>query len=756
MREQKPIRLLDSVYNGIWSWFLYFALTAVFLSKGNLSEKALAISDLCKYMIMLLSFIILTWRIIIIVKEFIKNKVIGDCEVRDDDIRYVYDLRKRILDDWIAVNKMKLSPRIEKHKKIELLTDCQDGEEKIINFYKLLHLNLVIPYPTGRFFKIILIKNFNVLLLWGWMLYTVLIRVINPLPALLILFAHQFFSSAVNRRTLYYLLYFAFRYATLYLIYYTGIFGSRLKNIAARSLMKEERKHSEPIETVIAEEPGGLIQTNEVLDEILNLMETNPLKARIGKDKLQRDLNMCLKHIGMLNQAQELEVYNSWSSFGANIVTVNTMSVPGLTLDKLENKKSEISNFLGWNGLAFERGGNIGHVNIIVPHSARERILLRDMLTSKQYNAIALEDYPIPLGISLDGTPVYAQLGMAITPHILIGGGTGSGKSYLVNCMLFSLVNAYTPRDFLLAIIDPKGTEFANYKTYPHLLKFADNKFEEQLKLVSWAENEMNRRNINVFEPRNVRNIKQYNRKYPEEKLPRILVLIDEYADIVTDKEQRKQFEPIIMRLAAKARSAGIHLCLMMQKPNVETINSALRSNLGCRVALRMDNANSYKTVLSNYDGTELAGNGDMIVEFGGNRYRLQGPCLTEGDEEDEERLIKKCSKRWQPWMQDVKITEPTPEDPCDTETENPENISGQQVRNYTEELKAYVINLSQEGNSHLPGQNKLAAALHCDIRKIRQAITDLREIGIIRESGRPGLGDEIVTSGFPKSNVTV
>lgn len=560
---------------------------------------------------------------------------------------------------WYKVSKMVRNIKYPRSER-KLLADTEPTNT--IDFIKYLNFDLLFPFFDSH--KFLKVRSKTVIFIW--LLAVGIIKTSNNayslLDCVIVMVLASVLAYDTNRIAIAGALHLSCINTIIRMAYIVGYIPKyrSLQNWAKDGLLLIEEE-KQPIPEIEPEplpkpEPEPKAKINNIhLRQILPFMERLPIKQTESKNSLQHDLNKCLKHIGLLKQNSggkmpELKVIDSKSTFGANIITIDVTTVQGLTLNKLDSRKSEIESFINWDGVRFERGQASGTVNIIVPHEERQRILLRDMLEDPEFLKIPSQNFPIPIGKTLEGKAVYAELSNPITPHFLIGGGTGSGKSFLVNCILLSLLNAYAPDEFLLFIIDPKGSEFTNFKPFPHVLNYVDNTFSKQLDLVKWAENEMNRRNTELFAPAGIRNFAQWNERNSGESLPRILIVIDEYADIVTDKEQRKEFEPVVMRLAAKARSAGIHLMLIMQKPNTETVNSTLRSNLGCRIALRMTDTNSYRTILNDYDNTTLAGRGDMLVEFSDKKYRLQGACMTTGSEDEEEILIKKILKYWDNW----------------------------------------------------------------------------------------------------------
>lgn len=641
----------------------------------------------------------------------------------------------------------------------------------IKDILKLLHMNFAMKVPLRQYEKEFTNKQEEFLskdLLYGWgmTLYCTIFGILSFKEFIGLLIIPQFFSSEINRTVIYCMFKLSFRYLRL-AISLTGIFGTEQKYRAKLGLgLYDYTNDEEEIESIDESPVNRWLEAP--LCDILKKMEfSKPRKSQKSVTGYEKDLNECLQHLNIIKEGSEdkLKVIKTEETFGATILTISVMSVKGLTLEKFKTYIDSISSFLDWSGLRAENATGKGMIQLVIPHEKRDRVLLANILNSDEYSKLCHE-HTIFIGKSLDDKNVYVKLKQV--PHFLICGTTGSGKSFEVNTILFSLLSVYHPSDFKLGIIDPKGTEFIAYKGFPHLLKYIGNEFEEQLKLVQWAEHEMNRRNIEVFAPLEVKSIDEYNLKHG--KLPRILIVIDEYADIVTVPEQKKLFEPVVQRIAQKSRSSGIHLMLLTQKPTVKTIDTVLKSNLGCRIALSMADSNSYRTVLDNYDGTKLQGKGDMLVEFLGKQMRLQGGCLTT-DDDVETKLIKQTCQIWQTYglksseidldnfkltTETDNITEDNPDSNIidDDYSENEEQAEIEQDENIRRKLLDLIRDQVSQGEFFLPGQLKLRKLLHCDVANLRQLIDELRDEGILEknlDSKKTKMGDKINSSKFPE-----
>ncbi len=223
---------------------------------------------------------------------------------------------------------------------------------------------------------------------------------------------------------------------------------------------------------------------------------------------------------------------------------------------------------------------------------------------------------------------------LAKGPHYLIAGATGSGKSVCLHVMICSLLIRYSPEELKLVLVDPKLNEFNKYEHIPHLLVdeiVTDTK--RAVALLHWAYEETTRRN-EIFAATGgmVSNIDEYNANIANEttpKMPRIVFFIDELADLM--ESHKKELEEKIRRVAAKSRSAGIHLVLATQRPSVDVVTGTIKTNLPSRIALKLMNFADSQTILSKGGAEKLLGNGDMLYQNSkmSDAVRYQGAFLT-------------------------------------------------------------------------------------------------------------------------------
>lgn len=264
-----------------------------------------------------------------------------------------------------------------------------------------------------------------------------------------------------------------------------------------------------------------------------------------------------------------------------------------------------------------------GCVTIDVPKSQEQRYFVdqKDIWPKWQRPQNALE---VPLGEDRFGEVIKLNFSSSNCPHLLIGGTTGSGKSEALNTILYGMVEHYSEAELKLMLVDPKGTELNDFERYPHLIGQIGFDDEDALKLLSHAVEEMQARYAK-FKAKGVRSLPDYNSKVSkEQQIPWWVLVLDEYADLTSDKDMKKDIEAELKRLAQKARAAGIHLIIATQKPSADVISTNLRSNLPAQLALRVKNGTESRVILDEQGAEVLNGKGDAYLKSEGKLIRIQ------------------------------------------------------------------------------------------------------------------------------------
>lgn len=293
-----------------------------------------------------------------------------------------------------------------------------------------------------------------------------------------------------------------------------------------------------------------------------------------------------------------------------------------------------------------------GTVGIEVPNASTSLVFLREIVESDEFKKAVSEDsLPIILGKDIAGKPVITDLGDM--PHLLIAGTTGSGKTVCVNSIIASLLYSLEPDELKLLMIDPKMVELAVYNGLPHLLSPVITDAKKASASLGWVVNEMERR-YKMLAHAGARNIRVFNEKIsanggsmkdesgnPLEKLPFIIVIIDELADLMLIA--RDTIENAITRLAQLSRAVGIHIILATQRPSVDVITGVIKANFPSRISFKVASKVDSRTVLDMNGADKLLGRGDMLfVEPGASKaIRAQGSLIKDLEIERITNFIK-------------------------------------------------------------------------------------------------------------------
>ncbi len=318
---------------------------------------------------------------------------------------------------------------------------------------------------------------------------------------------------------------------------------------------------------------------------------------------------------------------------GANIgpkVTQYTLKPPsGVKLNRISALETNIALNLAAQALRIEAPiPGQRAVGIEVPNRKAADVRLYGILTAKQWSG-ATEPLSFAVGKDIAGDAVVGELNKM--PHLLIAGQTGSGKSVMINTLLSSLLYRNSPSDMRLILVDPKQVEMTPYADIPHLLTPIITEPEKTISALKWAVNEMERRYSLLAEVK-VRDIKSYNAKKPEERMPYIVIVIDELADLMM--VAARDVEALIVRLAQKARAVGVHLVLATQRPSVDVITGLIKANVPARIAFTVASQVDSRTILDQVGAEKLLGQGDMLMltPAMSKPKRIQGAWVTDDE----------------------------------------------------------------------------------------------------------------------------
>ncbi len=353
---------------------------------------------------------------------------------------------------------------------------------------------------------------------------------------------------------------------------------------------------------------------------------------------------------------------------GPRITRFEITLEPGIKVNKVEELADNIAMNLSAQSvriLAPIPGRPV--VGVEVPNRKPSAVPLRSLLESDVWESGGKE-IPLALGRDVSGKAVVMDLAKA--PHLLIAGATGTGKSVCINTLVMSLLFHFNPDELKLIMVDPKVVEFRDYRPLPHLLTPIINDSNKAPAALRWAVGEMERR-YRYLADAGVRNLAGYNRQ-PEknrecvaengdplpEKLPYIVIIVDEYGDVMMT-EARKDVENSIIRIAQKGRAAGIHLVLATQRPDAKIITGNIKSNLPSRICCLVGSMTDSRVVLDINGAEKLLGKGDMLFKYQASLERLQGALVSD---ENIREVVKFVSQQREQEFDDRVISEEAPD----------------------------------------------------------------------------------------------
>ncbi|MEO1958848.1 MAG: DNA translocase FtsK [Nautiliaceae bacterium] len=361
-----------------------------------------------------------------------------------------------------------------------------------------------------------------------------------------------------------------------------------------------------------------------VFPSINFLQKPKNVEYRIDEEEIDWQIRAILEKFKSLNIKGDIIRYY----VGPVVTTFEFKPDPRIKISKIVSLQDDLAMVLKAKSVRIQApipGKDV--VGIEVPNKKAQTIYLREIIESDIFQK-SKSPLTIALGKDIVGKPFVADL--VTLPHLLIGGTTGSGKSVGLNSIIISLLYRNSPDDLKLLMIDPKMLEFNIYEDIPHLLvpvvtdmKKAESALERMVK-------EMDRR-YELISKKRVRNIQKYNEIVPpEEKLPYIVVVIDELAELLAI-EQKSSIETSIARLAQKARASGIHLIVATQRPSADVLTGVIRSNLPTRISFRVGQRMDSRIILDADGAEKLLGRGDMLFKSPtGEILRLHAPFVSE------------------------------------------------------------------------------------------------------------------------------
>lgn len=383
---------------------------------------------------------------------------------------------------------------------------------------------------------------------------------------------------------------------------------------------------------------GRKSKTGAFVPPPLSLLEQDSGKPNAGDIKANANIiKRTLANFGITVEMDEV-------SIGPTVTRYALKPAEGIKLSRLVALQNDLSLSLAAHPLRIEApipGKSL--VGIEIPNKVKAIIRLASLLSTKDY----LESHHplfVALGRDISGTPRYSNIAKA--PHMLIAGATGSGKSVTIHTIINSLLYRNPPEQLRFIMIDPKRVELTLYNRIPHLLTPVITEPKKTIAALRWLAKEMDRR-YDILEAESVRDIQSYHKNILApalvktagestenedelERMPYIVVIIDELADIMTSYP--RELEAAVVRLAQMSRAVGIHLILSTQRPSVEVITGLIKANIPSRIALQVASQIDSRTILDSAGAEKLLGAGDMLYISGemSKPVRLQSAFISE------------------------------------------------------------------------------------------------------------------------------
>ena len=424
--------------------------------------------------------------------------------------------------------------------------------------------------------------------------------------------------------------------------------GNQINSLSQRSVEEEGFPESlrlhKPEKTYQGSENGATKQYKGLAQKIIEVENNNNKEGYIlpKTDLLQIYPAKGGNTQKQIDSSKRLE--ETLEIFGIEAKVVNISTGPTITRYELQPKMgvkvSKILNLSDDLALALAAVAPIrieapipgtSLVGIEVPNGTTEVVGFKEIVETSGFKD-PKKDIPIVLGRDVSGKPIIEDI--ARMPHLLVAGSTGSGKSVCINTLICSILYKFKPEEIKLIMIDPKMVELSVYNDIPHLLIPVVTDMKKAPYALSWAVSEMNKR-YKLFAENRARDLKGYNKIPGIEKLPRIVIVVDELADLMMVSPN--EVEDSIIRLAQKARACGMHLVIATQRPSVDVITGLIKANIPSRIAFAVSSQIDSRTILDQAGAEKLIGKGDLLFSHPSipKPQRIQGSFISDKEVND-------------------------------------------------------------------------------------------------------------------------
>lgn len=391
--------------------------------------------------------------------------------------------------------------------------------------------------------------------------------------------------------------------------------------LTGKKKKQEEDKESSSEDIMLSNE-----SVNYQFPPIDFLQENEEHISSSSRDEIIKNANKLEKTLASFGvKAKVIQV-----SRGPAVTRYELQPNQGVKVSKIVNLADDIALSLAASGIRIEAPiPGKSAVGIEVPNRVVQPVYLREVIETENFSRFP-SNLAFAVGKDIGGQAVVADI--ARMPHMLIAGATGSGKSVCINSLIISILYKSHPNDVKLLMVDPKVVELSVYNGIPHLLIPVVNDPKKAAGALHWAVQEMTKR-YQLFAEYNVRDVKGFNslmEDEQEEKMPQIVIIIDELADLMMAAP--KEVEDSICRLAQMARAAGIHLVIATQRPSVDVITGVIKANIPSRLAFAVSSGTDSRTILDMNGAEKLLGKGDMLFNpVGENKpIRVQGAFVSD------------------------------------------------------------------------------------------------------------------------------
>ena len=379
------------------------------------------------------------------------------------------------------------------------------------------------------------------------------------------------------------------------------------------------------------------LNTNSYTSPSLDILETNSVSSQqgINNDNIQTNSELLENVFSDFNI--EIKVINV--KLGPVVTLFEILPAAGIKINTIINLADDISRSMGVGAVRIAQIYGTQFLGVEVPNNQRETVTVKELLSDDNFKNTT---HKIPICIGKDISGNIEVIDLSKTPHLLVAGTTGSGKSVFINTLLASILYKFPPEDLRLILIDPKMLELSVYNDIAHLLTPVVTEPKKAIIALKWVCKEMERRYAMMNEE-NSRSLEGYNLKAIE-KLPFIVVFIDEMADLMMTAG--KEVEHYVQRLAQMARACGIHLVMATQRPSVDIITGSIKANFPSRISFQVASKYDSRTVLGEIGAEQLLGNGDMLMtKNGGNLIRYQSAFISDSEVNKLIKEIKRSQK---------------------------------------------------------------------------------------------------------------